>query len=112
MPTYAFTDYSAQAQTIKYCVVDIGKPPYGQLTPFNAYTAQRRCLAVKEGTTFAFGAMSRGWTTRRRRTGMLSTSDKVKVVDVVDDAARWHGTVDTKSVDAVDVVEDAVGTEQ
>ena len=38
---------------------------------------------------------------------MLSASDEVKVVDVVEDAARWHGTVDTKSVGAADVVEDA-----
>ena len=38
-PAYAFTDYCAQAQTIEHCVVDIGKPPYGQLTPFNAYIA-------------------------------------------------------------------------
>ena len=43
---------------------------------------------------------------------MLSTSDKVKLVDVVEDAARWHGTIDTKSVDVVDVAEDTVGTEQ
>ena len=39
---------------------------------------------------------------------MLSASDEVKVVDVVEDAARWHGTADTKSVGAADVVEDAV----
>ena len=31
---------------------------------------------------------------------------------MVEDAACWHRTVDTKNVDAVDVVEDAVGTEQ
>ena len=43
---------------------------------------------------------------------MLFTSGKVKVVDVVEDAACWHRTVDTKNVDAVDVVKDAVGTEQ
>ena len=41
-PAYAFTDYRAQAQTIEYCVVDIAKPPYGQLTPFNAYVALSR----------------------------------------------------------------------
>ena len=41
-PAYAFTDYRAQAQTIEHCVVDIGKPPYGQLTPFNAYVALSR----------------------------------------------------------------------
>ena len=50
--------------------------------------------------------------TGQRRTEMLSTSDKVKLVDVVEDAARWHGTIDTKSVDAVDVAEDTVGMEQ
>ena len=38
-PAYAFTDYRAQAQIIEYCVVDIGLPPYRQLTPFNAYIA-------------------------------------------------------------------------
>ena len=43
---------------------------------------------------------------------MLFASGKVKVVDVVEDAACWHRTVDTKNVDVVDVVEDAVGTEQ
>ena len=31
---------------------------------------------------------------------MLSASDKVKAVDVVEDAARWHGAVDTKSAAA------------
>ena len=39
-PAYAFTDYRAQAQTIEYCVFDIGRPPSGQLTPFNAYVAR------------------------------------------------------------------------
>ena len=38
-PAYAFTDYRSQAQTIEYCVVDIGSPPSGRLTPFNAYVA-------------------------------------------------------------------------
>ena len=41
-PAYAFTDYRAQAQTIEYCMVDIGSPPYGQLTPFNAYVTLSR----------------------------------------------------------------------
>ena len=48
-----------------------------------------------------------GWASQWR-VGMLSASDEVKVVDVVEDAARWHGTVDTKTVGAADVVEDAV----
>lgn len=38
-PAFAFTDYSAQAQTIEYCIVDIGSPPTGKITPFNAYVA-------------------------------------------------------------------------
>ncbi|KIN97094.1 hypothetical protein M404DRAFT_161540 [Pisolithus tinctorius Marx 270] len=41
-PAYAFTDYRAQAQTLEHCVVDIGTPPSGQLTPFNAYVALSR----------------------------------------------------------------------
>ena len=41
-PAYTFTNYCAQVQTIEHCVVDIGKPPYGQLTPFNAYVALSR----------------------------------------------------------------------
>ena len=38
-PAYAFTDYCSQAQTINYCIIDLGMPPTGQLTPFNAYVA-------------------------------------------------------------------------
>ncbi|KIO03570.1 hypothetical protein M404DRAFT_145052 [Pisolithus tinctorius Marx 270] len=38
-PAYAFTDYCAQAQTLEHCMVNIGMPPSGQLTPFNAYVA-------------------------------------------------------------------------
>ncbi|KIN97945.1 hypothetical protein M404DRAFT_969113 [Pisolithus tinctorius Marx 270] len=38
-PVFAFTDYCAQAQTIEYCIVDIGSPPTGKITPFNAYIA-------------------------------------------------------------------------
>ncbi|KAF8312431.1 uncharacterized protein EI90DRAFT_2951567 [Cantharellus anzutake] len=34
---YAFTDYWAQRQMIKYLWADIGTPPRGALTPFNAY---------------------------------------------------------------------------
>jgi ATP-dependent exoDNAse (exonuclease V) alpha subunit len=39
---YAFTDYRSQGQTIPYVIVDIGKPPFGKLTPFNAYVALSR----------------------------------------------------------------------
>ncbi|KIN92634.1 hypothetical protein M404DRAFT_114797, partial [Pisolithus tinctorius Marx 270] len=39
---YAFTDYRSQAQTIEHCIVDIGTPPSGGLTPFNAYVALSR----------------------------------------------------------------------
>ncbi|KAF8433224.1 hypothetical protein L210DRAFT_880780, partial [Boletus edulis BED1] len=38
---YAFTDYRPQ-QTIKNVIVDIGTPPSGELTPFNAYVALSR----------------------------------------------------------------------
>ena len=41
-PAYAFTDYRSQGQTIEYCIVDIGSPPSGRLTPFNAYVALSR----------------------------------------------------------------------
>ena len=36
-PAYTFTDYCAQGQTLDCYIVDIGPPPTGQLTPFNAY---------------------------------------------------------------------------
>ena len=39
---YAFTDYRSQGQTIKQVIVDIGRPPTGGLTPFNAYVALSR----------------------------------------------------------------------
>ncbi|KAF8424992.1 hypothetical protein L210DRAFT_797582, partial [Boletus edulis BED1] len=39
---YAFTDYRSQGQTIEKVIVDIGKPPTGELTPFNAYVALSR----------------------------------------------------------------------
>ncbi|KIO13324.1 hypothetical protein M404DRAFT_18813 [Pisolithus tinctorius Marx 270] len=39
---YAFTDYHTQAQTLEHCIIDIGMPPSGQLTPFNAYIALSR----------------------------------------------------------------------
>jgi len=41
-PAYAFTDYRSQAQTIEHCIVDLGMPPTGKLTPFNAYVALSR----------------------------------------------------------------------
>jgi len=41
-PAYAFTNYRSQGQTIEYCIVDIGSPPTGRLTPFNAYIALSR----------------------------------------------------------------------
>ena len=36
---YALTDYRGQGQTIAPIVVDIGRPPSGELTAFNAYVA-------------------------------------------------------------------------
>ena len=39
---YAFTDYKAQDQTLKYVVVDIAKPPRGSLTLFSAYVTLSR----------------------------------------------------------------------
>lgn len=41
-PAYAFTDYRSQGQTICPILVDIGKPPSGNLTPFNIYVALSR----------------------------------------------------------------------
>lgn len=41
-PAYAFTDYRSQGQTINPVVIDIGPPPSGGLTPFNAYVALSR----------------------------------------------------------------------
>jgi len=38
-PAYAFTDYCSQAQTIEHCIIDLGTPLTGKLTPFNAYVA-------------------------------------------------------------------------
>ncbi|KAF8598282.1 hypothetical protein BDV93DRAFT_561437 [Ceratobasidium sp. AG-I] len=37
---YSFTDYRSQGQTMSAVIVDIGKPPSGGITPFNAYVAQ------------------------------------------------------------------------
>lgn len=39
---YALTDYRGQGQTIIPVIVDIGRPPTGELTPFNAYVALSR----------------------------------------------------------------------
>ncbi|KII89502.1 hypothetical protein PLICRDRAFT_175676 [Plicaturopsis crispa FD-325 SS-3] len=39
---YAFTDYRSQGQTLEYVVIDIARPPAGELTPFNAYVALSR----------------------------------------------------------------------
>jgi hypothetical protein len=39
---YAFTDYRSQGQTIEHVIVDLGKPPGGGLTGFNAYVALSR----------------------------------------------------------------------
>ena len=41
-PAYAFTDYRSQGQTIPLVIVDIGKPPTGHITAFNAYVALSR----------------------------------------------------------------------
>jgi ATP-dependent exoDNAse (exonuclease V) alpha subunit len=41
-PVYAFTDYRSQGQTINPVLIDIGPPPSGGLTPFNAYVALSR----------------------------------------------------------------------
>lgn len=39
---YAFTDYKSQGQTIEKVIIDIGKPPDSELSPFNAYVALSR----------------------------------------------------------------------
>lgn len=41
-PGYAFTDYKAQGQTIKYMIIDIGKLPSGPLLAFRIYVALSR----------------------------------------------------------------------
>jgi len=41
-PGYAFTDYKSQSQIIEYLMIDIGQPPSGSLSPFNAYIALSR----------------------------------------------------------------------
>ena len=42
MGAYAFTDYRSQGQTIWHLIVDIARPPYGQLNLFNIYVALSR----------------------------------------------------------------------
>ena len=49
-PAYAFTDYCGQGQTIIPGLIDIGPPPSGGLTPFNAYVALSRgqsCATIR-----------------------------------------------------------------
>jgi hypothetical protein len=41
-PSYAFTDYRSQGQTIPLVIVDIAKPPTGTLSLFNLYVALSR----------------------------------------------------------------------
>lgn len=41
-PAHAFTDFRSQGQTTKKVIADIGTPPSGKLTPFNAYVALPR----------------------------------------------------------------------
>jgi hypothetical protein len=41
-PTYAFTDYKAQGQTMESVIVDLGKPPTGSISGFNGYIALSR----------------------------------------------------------------------
>ncbi|KAN0138718.1 hypothetical protein V8E53_003706 [Lactarius tabidus] len=41
-PAYAFTDYKAQGQTMESVIVDLGKPPTGRISGFNAYVALSR----------------------------------------------------------------------
>ncbi|KIL54765.1 hypothetical protein M378DRAFT_1051766 [Amanita muscaria Koide BX008] len=46
-PAYAFTDYRAQGQSLPYVIVDLGRPPTGKLTAFNAYVALSRSAGRK-----------------------------------------------------------------
>jgi ATP-dependent exoDNAse (exonuclease V) alpha subunit len=41
-PGYAFTDYKSQGQTIEYVIIDIGRPPSGNISPFSIYVALSR----------------------------------------------------------------------
>ena len=42
MPSYSFTDYRSQGQTIENVIIDIGRVPSGSLNAFNAYVALSR----------------------------------------------------------------------
>jgi ATP-dependent exoDNAse (exonuclease V) alpha subunit len=52
IPTYAFTDYRAQGQTLPYVIVDISRHPGGSLTLFNAYVALARAVEVERTLCF------------------------------------------------------------
>lgn len=41
-------DHKAQGQTVAPVIVDLGKPPSGRLTPFNAYVALSRSRSRDE----------------------------------------------------------------
>ena len=41
-PSYSFTDYRSQGQTIENVIIDIGRVPSGSLNAFNAYVALSR----------------------------------------------------------------------
>jgi ATP-dependent exoDNAse (exonuclease V) alpha subunit len=41
-PAYAFTDFKSQGQTIENVIVDLAKPPSGNLTGFNTYISLSR----------------------------------------------------------------------
>ena len=41
-PSYSFTDYRSQGQTIENVIIDIGRVPSGSLNTFNAYVALSR----------------------------------------------------------------------
>jgi len=42
-PSYAFTNYHSQGQTIDAAIVDISTPPTGRISSFNLYVALSRC---------------------------------------------------------------------
>ncbi|SJL03171.1 uncharacterized protein ARMOST_06517 [Armillaria ostoyae] len=46
-PAYAFTHHKCQGQTIEYVIVDLGTPPGGGLSPFNAYVVLSRSRGRK-----------------------------------------------------------------
>jgi hypothetical protein len=39
---YAFTDYKSQGQTLEHVIVDLAKPPTGNISAFGAYVALSR----------------------------------------------------------------------